>query len=230
VNDSQPWAEAVAIKDGKFLVVGSNADIEPVTGDATEVVNLGGHMAMPGLIDVHAHPLSVAENWANVKIENPGNADAILEQLRKYVEANPDVAMIRGEAWNLGVFPGDSPRKELLDDIVADRPVYLVSQTGHSAWVNSKALEMAGITKETPVTTRSFSTPTRILENRPALFGSLPWGSSKGFSHRRPLSNLLPLCRRSWATSMRTVLLHSNRRKAPAAGWRARPTLNRRID
>jgi hypothetical protein len=152
VNDSQPWAEAVAIKDGKFLVVGSNADVEPVTGDATEVVDLGGHMAMPGLIDVHVHPLSVAENWANVKIENPGNADAILEQLRSYVEANPDVAMIRGEAWNLGVFPDDSPRKELLDNIVADRPVYLVSQTGHSAWVNSKALEMAGITKETPAT------------------------------------------------------------------------------
>ncbi len=109
VNDSQPWAAAVAIKDGKFLVVGSNAEVERVTGDATRIVDLGGRMAMPGLIDVHAHPLSVAENWANVKIENPGNADAILEQLRRYVEANPDVAMIRGEAWNLGVFLGDSP-------------------------------------------------------------------------------------------------------------------------
>ena len=154
VNEAQPWAEAVAIKDGKFLVVGSNADVKAVTGGATEVVDLGGRMAMPGLIDVHVHPLSVAQNWANLKIESPGNADAILEQLRRYVEANPDVAMIRGEKWNLGVFPDDSPRKELLDEIVPDRPVYLMSQTGHSAWVNSKALEMAGITKETPTTSK----------------------------------------------------------------------------
>jgi hypothetical protein len=154
VNEAQPWAEAVAIKDGKFLVVGSNADVKAVTGAATEIVDLGGRMAMPGLIDVHVHPLSVAQNWANLKIESPGNVDAILEQLRRYVEANPDVAMIRGEKWNLGVFPGDSPRKELLDEIVPDRPVYLMSQTGHSAWVNSKALEMANITKETPTTSK----------------------------------------------------------------------------
>jgi len=53
VNEAQPWAEAVAIKDGKFLVVGSNADVEAVTGEGTEVVDLGGRMAMPGLIDVH---------------------------------------------------------------------------------------------------------------------------------------------------------------------------------
>ena len=154
VTQAQPWVEAVAIKDGKFLVVGSITDVEAVTGDATAVVDLGGRMAMPGLIDVHVHPLSVAEGWANLKIENPTNVDAILEQLRRYVEAHPDVAMIRGESWNLGVFPGDSPRKEVLDDIVADRPVYLMSQTGHSAWANSNALALAGITKDTPRTSK----------------------------------------------------------------------------
>jgi len=154
VNEAQPWAEAVAIKDGKFLVVGTNAEAEAVSDENTRVVDLSGRMAMPGLIDVHVHPLSVAQSWANLKIEKPGDADAILEQLRRYVEANPDVPMIRGEPWNLGVFSGDSPRKEPLDKIVSDRPVYLISQTGHSAWVNSKALEMAGITKETPITSQ----------------------------------------------------------------------------
>jgi predicted amidohydrolase YtcJ len=154
VNEAEPWVEAVAVKDGKFLVVGSNAEVEAVSGNGTKVIDLDGRMAMPGLIDVHVHPLSVAAGWANLKIENPGDADAMLAQIRDYAEQNPDVAMIRGEPWNLGVFPGDSPRKELLDDIVADRPVYLISQTGHSAWVNSKALEMAGITKETPITSK----------------------------------------------------------------------------
>ncbi len=154
VNKAQPWAEAVAIKDGKFLVVGSNADVEAVTGEATEVVDLGCRMAMPGLIDVHQHVLSTAQDRANLKLEDPTDVDAMLEQIREYAGANPDVEMIRGETWNLGVFPGNSPRKELLDEIVPDRPVYLMSQTGHSAWANSKALEMAGISKETPLTSK----------------------------------------------------------------------------
>lgn len=152
VNEAQPWAEAIAIKDGKFLVVGTNEDVEVVTGETTKVIDLEGRMAMPGLIDVHVHPLGVANSWANLQIKNPSDADAILEEVREYAKANPDLPMVRGEAWNLGVFPNDSPRKELLDEIVSDRPVYLQSQTGHSAWANSKALEIAGITKDTPIT------------------------------------------------------------------------------
>jgi predicted amidohydrolase YtcJ len=152
VNEAQPWAEAVAIKDGKFLVVGANADVEAVLGGDTEVVDLDGRFAMPGLIDSHVHPLGAAEGWANLRISDPTDAEAILEEVRAYSEANPDLPVIRGEAWNLGVFPNNSPRKGPLDRIVPDRPVYLISQTGHSAWANSKALELAGITKDTPQT------------------------------------------------------------------------------
>jgi hypothetical protein len=152
VDEAQPWAEAVAIKDGKFLVVGAKADVEAVTGATTEGIDLEGRFAMPGLIDAHAHPLGAAEGWANLRISDPTDAAAILEEVRAYAEANPDLPMIRGEAWNLGVFPNNSPRKELLDEIVPDRPVYLISQTGHSAWANSNALELAGITKDTPQT------------------------------------------------------------------------------
>ncbi|MEE8594391.1 MAG: amidohydrolase family protein, partial [Gemmatimonadota bacterium] len=143
VDEAQPWAEAVAIKDGKFLVVGSNADVEAVTGDDTEITDLEGRFAMPGLIDSHNHALGAAEGWANLRISDPTDAAAILEDVRAYSEANPDLPVIRGEAWNLGVFPNNSPRKELLDEIVPDRPVYLISQTGHSAWANSNALELA---------------------------------------------------------------------------------------
>lgn len=152
VNEARPWAEAVAVRDGKFLLVGSNAEMAVVTGAGTEVIDLGGRFAMPGLIDVHVHPLSAAEDEANLSIENPTDPGAILTAVRKYADANPDLPMIRGGSWNLGVFPGNSPRKELLDEIVPDRPVYLVSQTGHSAWVNSKTLELAGITRDTPIT------------------------------------------------------------------------------
>ena len=154
VDEAQPWVEAVAIRDGMFMKVGSNAEVDAVTGEGTEVVDLGGRMAMPGLIDVHQHVLSVAQDRANLTIEDPTDVDAMLEQIRKYAAANPDLTFIRGGAWNLGVFPGNSPRRELLDEIVPDRPVYLLSQTGHSAWANSKALEMAGISRETPQTSQ----------------------------------------------------------------------------
>jgi len=145
VNDAQPWAEAVAIKDGTFLVVGSNADVEAVTGDGTDVIDLGGSMAMPGLIDVHNHATGASMGKANLYIQNPNDKDAILAEIKAYAEANPDLPFIRGEAWNLGVFPNNSPQKELLDEVVPNRPVYFYSQTGHSSWVNSKTLELIGI-------------------------------------------------------------------------------------
>lgn len=151
VNDAQPWAEAVAIKDGSFLVVGSTADVEAVAGESTEVIDLGGKFVMPGLIDVHVHPLTVARDRSGVAVSDPTEPEAILRDVAAFAAANPDAPAIRGGEWNIGgVFPGDSPRKELLDEIDADRPIYLMSQTGHSAWVNSKALELAGIDHNTP--------------------------------------------------------------------------------
>ncbi len=154
VNDSQPWVEAVAIKDGKFFIVGSNADVEAVTGSTTEVVDLGSRMAMPGLIDVHNHATGASMGKANLYIQNPNDKDAILAEIKAYAEANPDLPFIRGEAWNLGVFPNNSPPKELLDEIVPNRPVYFYSQTGHDAWVNSKTLELIGIDAESEQTNK----------------------------------------------------------------------------
>jgi predicted amidohydrolase YtcJ len=154
VDETRPWAEAVAIKDGKFVVVGSAADVNAMTGEGTEIVDLGGKMVLPGFIDLHHHLLTVADGTSHLAIQNPGNADAMLAEIKAYADANPDLPFVRGELWNLGVFPNDSPRKELLDAIVPDRPVYILSQSGHSAWVNSKALQMAGVDKDTPQTSK----------------------------------------------------------------------------
>jgi predicted amidohydrolase YtcJ len=151
VDEAQPWAEAVAIKDGKFLAVGSNADVEAVTGEGTEVVDLEGRFVMPGILDLHSHPFITP--WygsMNLSLQNPGDADAILADLRSYADANPDKEWLIGGQWSLGVFPGDSPRKEALDEIVPDRPVALLDQTGHAMWLNSRAMELAEITAETP--------------------------------------------------------------------------------
>jgi len=152
VNEGNPWAEAFAIKDGKFLQVGTNEEIESYLGEETVKVNLDGKLVLPGLIDAHNHALAGADDQANLHIKNPNDREAILREIKEYVEANPEIEVIRGGSWNLGVFPDDNPSKELLDEIVPDKPVYLMSQSGHSAWLNSKALELAGINKNTPIT------------------------------------------------------------------------------
>ncbi len=97
--------------------------------------------------------MAAASGRANLRISDPTDASKIVAEVKAYAEANPDLDVIRADScWNLGVFADDSPHKSLLDDVVSDRPVYLTSQTGHSAWVNSTALAMAGIDSETPQT------------------------------------------------------------------------------
>ena len=124
VNKAQPWAEAMAIKDGKFIAVGSAEEVEAVTGDGTEVVDLAGRMAMPGLVDTHNHMTAASVSKANLMLSNPNDLDAMLAEIKAFAEENPDLGYIRGEAWNLGVFLNDSPTKDLLDEIVPDRPTH----------------------------------------------------------------------------------------------------------
>ncbi len=151
VNDKQPWAEAVAIKDGKFLKVGSNAEMESVTGAKTQAVDLGGKFVMPGIVDLHVHPFATPLfNMINLNFSDPTDPDKMLAELKAFAEANPDKKWIRAGSWGVGVFPNNSPSKTLLDEIIPDRPVVLIDQTGHAYWLNSKALGRAGITAETP--------------------------------------------------------------------------------
>jgi predicted amidohydrolase YtcJ len=145
VNEAQPWAEAVAITDGKFVAVGSNAEVEAFVGSNTNVVDLEGRFVMPGIVDMHAHPWAAAEfNQVGLDLKNRTDPEAMVAEVKAYADANPELTSILGGDWNLGVFEMDSPDKKLLDAVVPDRPVYLISQSGHSAWVNSKALELAG--------------------------------------------------------------------------------------
>jgi len=154
VDEARPWAEAVAIKDGKFMVVGSNEDVAAVTGETTDAVDLSGAFAMPGIQDAHIHP---STGGANIDRATGGfvfsetmTRDEIQAALAEYAEANPGDGWIKGMKWGTGSFPGGRPRKDLIDEIVSDRPVFLLDETNHNAVVNSKGLEVAGITADTP--------------------------------------------------------------------------------
>ena len=151
VDEGRPWVEAVAIKESRFIAAGTNEEVDMLVGDKTQVVDLEGRFVMPGILDLHTHPFITP--WygsMNLALQQAGDANAILEEVRAYAEAHPNKEWIIGGQWHLGVFPGDNPHKDLLDNVVSDRPVALLDQTGHSMWLNSRALELAGITRETP--------------------------------------------------------------------------------
>ncbi len=120
VNEAQPWAEAVAIREGKFLVVGSNAEAAAVTGESTEIHDLDGQFVMPGIFDLHSHPfITPWYGGMNLQLAGADTRGKILAAVEAYALSNPEKEWIIGGQWLLGILPGDSPRKEWLDELCA---------------------------------------------------------------------------------------------------------------
>ncbi len=142
-------AEAIAIRGDKIVFVGTNTAVDGFVGDSTEVFDLGGRMVMPGFRDVHVHPQS-GIGLSDCHFEEIETAKAIVDSVARCVAGAKPGAWVRGRGWALPVFPNGNPNKALLDQVAPDNPVYLTAADGHSAWVNSKALELAGVTKATP--------------------------------------------------------------------------------
>ena len=141
--------EAVAISDGKFIAVGSNKAIQSHIGQSTRVVDLRGKMAMPGIIDSHIHPLRGALakfNYCSFPAEL--QLDEMLQTVERCVKEAEVGSWVQGSKWNSSW--ADNLDKAILDKIAPDTPVYLVDDTNHLAWVNSKTLELAGISADTP--------------------------------------------------------------------------------
>ena len=155
VDKDQPWAEALAVKDGRLLVVGSVADVEAVIGDGTEVVDLGGRFVMPGINDLHHHGIDISTTAMDpdalaIAEEAKASPEAIVAAVKEFADAHPDLPLIYAEDFPDGMFPGNNGPKELLDEASRDRPIMILSSGGHAFWGNSKALEAAGITADTP--------------------------------------------------------------------------------
>jgi len=151
VDENRSWAEAMAIKDGRINFIGSNSMVSNFIGDATQVIDLKDKMVMPGIQDVHIHPISGGILSASCDLNGLSTIAEYRTAISNYANENPDVEWILGGGWAMSVFgAGGKPSKKIIDELVGDRPVYLSSTDGHSAWANSLALEMAGITKDTP--------------------------------------------------------------------------------
>ena len=152
VNETQPWAEAVAIKGGKYIFIGTSEDAKDLIGESTKVVDLEGKFAMPGLHDTHVHPALVYtyEESGELLFPESTSPDEIIELIKDYAEKNPKLEVIRAQKWGTGNFPGGKATKEWLDPHFPDRAIYVIDETGHNAVINSAALKLAGITKDTP--------------------------------------------------------------------------------
>jgi len=150
VDAARRWAEAVAVRDGRIVALGTTDDLVELRGSSTEVVELGGRMLVPGFQDAHVHPINAGLDQLRCDLSQDHGLEAYLDRIRAYVSSHPTASWILGSGWSVDVFPGGNPRAETLDDLVSDRPVFLPNRDGHGAWVNSRALELAGITRDTP--------------------------------------------------------------------------------
>jgi predicted amidohydrolase YtcJ len=150
MDAQRSWAEAVAVRGGRIVYVGSDGGIQAFIGPGTEVVDLAGRMVLPGFHDSHAHPISGGESLAECDLSDSTTMLGIAAMIHSCAVSHPDRPWVRGRGWPLPVFPGANPHKELLDSLVPDRPAYMRAADGHSAWANSRALALAGITRETP--------------------------------------------------------------------------------
>lgn len=150
LDGSQPWAEAVAISGGKIIFVGRTSEAEKYRAEETKVLDLAGKMVLPGFQDSHVHLISGGMELAQCNLNDLQTKEEILARVRAYAVENPQKDWITGGGWALPVFPGANPSKAELDAVVSDRPVYLSAADGHSAWVNSRALDLAGVTAKTP--------------------------------------------------------------------------------
>jgi predicted amidohydrolase YtcJ len=149
-DSRRPWVEALAVAGGRIIWVGNHGDIKGLLGPNTEVFELPGKMILPGFRDAHIHPLAGSFNLLECRLVGPADRKAYLEQISTYARANGDQSFIRGGGWLPDAFPSGGPNGAELDAVVADRPAILKAMDGHSAWVNTRALEMAGIGRETP--------------------------------------------------------------------------------
>lgn len=165
VSGSAPWANAVAVKGKTIVYVGDDAGAMALAGPKTQVVDLKGRLLMPGFVEGHTHPFLGAFLTSGIDLQVPTLKDA-LYAIEKAAKENP-VGLLRGFGWRVDMFPPEGPNRAELDRLIPDRPAFFFAIDGHSLWANSKALEMAGVSRDTPDPIPGFSFYARDVNGEP---------------------------------------------------------------
>lgn len=142
-------ATAVAVEGERIIAVGHD-EVRELIGPRTEVVDLAGRLLLPGFTDSHVHPVWAGLDMLRCDLTGLRTREEYLTAIGAYASANPRLDWVRGGGWSMEAFPGGTPTASDLDSVVADRPAFFPNRDGHGAWVNSSALRVAGIDRETP--------------------------------------------------------------------------------
>ncbi|MFD5085055.1 amidohydrolase [Kitasatospora sp. NPDC058406] len=162
-------ATSLAVTGERITAVGHD-EVRELVGPGTEVVDLTGRLLLPGFQDAHIHAVHGGQELADCDLTGTLGVEEYLRRVREYADAHPDRPWITGSGWSLESFEGGLPDRRLLDSVVPDRPVYLLNRDHHGAWVNSRALELAGLDRNSPdpadgrIERDADGTPTGVLQ------------------------------------------------------------------
>ncbi|MER8787338.1 amidohydrolase [Mesorhizobium sp. M0220] len=146
MDEGNPTAEAVAIKDGNILAVGDRRTIEALKGPATKVIDAQGGSVVPGFIEAHMHLFGGAAELDNLHLQGVHGFDALSDAIRAYAAARPNAKLLLGAGVDYTILSKEEPvTRHHLDRIIADRPFAMSASDHHTMWANTKALELAGI-------------------------------------------------------------------------------------
>ena len=150
VDDSQLWAEAIAIVDDQIAYVGSSDGVQQWVGPTTTVQDLQGQFLQPGFVDSHSHLLLGGAHFDDLELDPTATTEAWLSAIAAFAEKHPDQDVIMGYGFLASSFSLEGPTRQLIDAVVPDRPVFILDEGMHGAWLNSAALQRLGINSSTP--------------------------------------------------------------------------------
>ncbi len=153
VDDNNPEAQAVAVRNGKIQAIGSEPEVLKYEGPNTEVIDLKGNTLLPGFIDIHTHPILSAKTAETIDISgfNHKNQAEVMESLKKGIEEKGSGEWVIAYGWDPAILRDlEAPTLNELDQMAPENPLFIIAQTLHSGLANSLTLEAAGITKDTP--------------------------------------------------------------------------------
>ncbi|MFE3111802.1 amidohydrolase [Kitasatospora indigofera] len=142
-------ATGLAVTGERITAVGHD-EVKELIGPGTEVVDLRGRMLIPGFQDAHVHAVYGGVELGQCDLTGTTGPEEYRSRIAEYARTHPGAAWITGGGWSLESFVGGLPTRQQLDEVVADRPVYLLNRDHHGAWANTRALELAGVTRDTP--------------------------------------------------------------------------------
>jgi predicted amidohydrolase YtcJ len=150
VDAARRWARAVAIRGDRIVAVGTEDEVRDLIGPSTVHLHLPGRMVLPGFQDAHIHAAFGGRNLLSLNLDELATKERYLDAIAAHAAAHPDLAWITGGGWYGAVFGEAGPRREDLDAVVPDRPVFLMNTDVHGAWVNTRALEAGRVSADTP--------------------------------------------------------------------------------